>query len=87
MKHAGEAALAKFGPLLAELRKLDGLREPRPGCFYRKASAFLHFHEDPAGMFADIRGEEAWIRLPVNTQAEKRNLVRLAAKTLRHRNS
>ena len=26
--------------------------------FYRRSAAFLHFHEDPAGLFADIRGDD-----------------------------
>lgn len=82
MKHAGAAALATIEPLLTELRKLDGLREPKPGTFYRKSSAFLHFHEDPAGMFADLRDPDGWIRLPVNTTAERQKLVQLAEKLL-----
>jgi hypothetical protein len=34
----------------------------------------LHFHEDPAGFFADARLGPAWTRLPVNTAAERRRL-------------
>ena len=40
--------------LLAQLRALPGLTEKKRGVFYRKSRAFLHFHEDPKGMFADI---------------------------------
>ena len=29
--------------------------EKKRGVFYFKSRAFLHFHEDPKGMFADIR--------------------------------
>ena len=37
------------------LRTIDGLKERKRGVFYLKSRAFLHFHEDPAGLFADIR--------------------------------
>ena len=47
MKHAGPSALAEMDALLGELRKLEGLTERRPGVFYRRSRAFLHFHEDP----------------------------------------
>lgn len=82
MKHAGTAALLTIEPLLLDLRKLEALREPKPGTFYRKSSAFIHFHEDPAGMFADLRHSDGWTRLPVNTAAERRRLIRLAKQIL-----
>jgi hypothetical protein len=80
MKHAGEAALDSIEPLLTELRRLEGIRERKPGVFYKKSSAFIHFHEDPAGIFADVRREREWLRLPVNTPSERRQLVRLVRK-------
>jgi hypothetical protein len=55
MKHAGPTALDVLEPLLARLRGLDGLREKGRGVFYLKSRAFLHFHEDPCGLYADIR--------------------------------
>lgn len=58
MKHAGPAALDALEPLLAELRALPGLIERSQGVFYRKGRAFLHFHEDPKGLFGDIRDAE-----------------------------
>jgi len=56
VRHAGPATLDVLEPLLAELRALPGLNEKRRGVFYAKRRAFLHFHEDPAGLFADLRG-------------------------------
>jgi len=41
--------------LVLALRALKGLKEQRPGIFYRRSRAFLHFHEDVAGIFADVR--------------------------------
>ena len=42
---------------MARIRDLPGLVEKQRGTFYRKSRAFLHFHEDPKGLFADIRIE------------------------------
>jgi hypothetical protein len=55
MKHAGPEALDALEPILARVRALPGLVEKKRGTFYRKSRAFLHFHEDPKGLFADIR--------------------------------
>ncbi len=55
MKHAGPAALDALEPLLAQIRLAGGLQEKSRGVFYRRGKAFLHFHEAPAGLFADIR--------------------------------
>lgn len=55
MKHAGPAALACLEDLLAALRGIPGLVERSRGVFYLRGRAFLHFHEDPAGIFADLR--------------------------------
>lgn len=57
MRHARAEALDRLEPLLEELRGLPGLVEKGRGIFYRRGKAFLHFHEDPAGLFADLRGE------------------------------
>lgn len=58
MKHAGPAALDRLEDLLAPIRATDGLTEKARGVFYRRSRAFLHFHEDPAGLFADIRAAD-----------------------------
>ena len=58
MRHARPAALDQLEPLLARLRQIDGLRERARGVFYLRSKAFLHFHEDPAGLFADIRAAD-----------------------------
>jgi len=58
MKHAQAAALDKLEPLLERLRQIVSLKEKSRGVFYLRSKAFLHFHEDPAGLFADIRTED-----------------------------
>ncbi|MGH7015749.1 MAG: hypothetical protein ACRED8_01545 [Caulobacteraceae bacterium] len=55
MKHAGSAALDALEPLLAKIRAADRLKERSRGVFYRKGRAFLHFHEEPSGLYADVR--------------------------------
>jgi hypothetical protein len=55
MRHAGPCALDRLESLLVEIRRLDGLKEKSRGVFYLGSKAYLHFHEDPAGLFADVR--------------------------------
>jgi len=55
MKHATPAALDDLGALLEELRHLPGLVEKKRGIFYCRSRSFLHFHEDPSGLYADVR--------------------------------
>ncbi|XGV95131.1 MAG: hypothetical protein ACAF41_20580 [Leptolyngbya sp. BL-A-14] len=71
MKHADDRALDQLTDLLTVLRTIDGLKEKKRGIFYRKGQAFLHFHEDPTGLFADLRSTSDWERFPVNTPEEQ----------------
>lgn len=75
MKHAGNAALDQLDGLLEEIRGFGQLKEKSRGVFYRKAEAFLHFHEDRQGLFADLRVDGSWERLAVNTTKEKQKLL------------
>jgi hypothetical protein len=85
LRHAGPEALARLEPLVAELRGLDALEERRPGIFYLRSRAFLHFHEDPAGLFADLRVGAEWLRLPVEKRPQQRALLRRVGELLRAR--
>ena len=76
MKHAGPETIARLAPLLAELRNLAPLREPKPGTFYRGSSAFLHFHEDADGDFADLKVDGDWERSRVVSVRERATLLR-----------
>jgi hypothetical protein len=84
MKHAAAKALDALEPLLAELRTLEGPKEKKRGVFYLKSRAFLHFHEDPAGHFCDVRLDPAgdFDRFPVNTRSQQRDLLRRVTSTL-----
>ena len=55
MKHASPQALDQLEELLAAIRSTGALKERTRGVFYRNSKAFLHFHEDAAGLFADVR--------------------------------
>lgn len=70
MKHAGPTALDALANLLGSIRERGDLKEPRPGVFYRNGKAFLHFHEDAAGLFADLRVSQEWERFRV-TEADE----------------
>jgi hypothetical protein len=75
MKHAGAAALRDLSDLLEQIRVREGIKEKRLGIFYRKSKPFLHFHEDPAGLFADLHLGADFARYPVNTKREWRVLM------------
>ena len=75
MKHATPATLDSIEPLLAGIRKAGALRERRRGIFYLKSIAYLHFHEDPAGLFADVKLGGAWKRLNVSSARARRDLL------------
>jgi hypothetical protein len=77
VKHAGAGALDALSDLLETLRTRAVLVEKRPGIFYLKGKAFLHFHEDRAGLFADLRQGGDWRRLPVNSSDERSEVLAL----------
>jgi len=77
MAHADEAALQRLLPLLRQLREIKGLREMKPGIFYLKGSAFIHFHDDAGVLVADLKkaGSSGFDRYPVDTPPGQRKLV------------
>jgi hypothetical protein len=82
VRHATPAALDELEPLLSRLRKLDQLVEKKRGVFYRKSKAFLHFHEDPAGLHADVRLDTDFERFRVQTGEEQDALVERITRSL-----
>jgi hypothetical protein len=79
MKHAGAATLDQLEPLLQRIRACGGLREKSRGIFYLKSRAYLHFHEDPAGIFVDIRAADGkdFDRLKLDAAIEAELLTRV----------
>ena len=82
MKHATQTALDTLRDLLDTIREKRGLREKTPGIFYRKSKSFLHFHEDPAGMYADLSMGARFERFPVNTGKQWKVLLRAIDRVL-----
>jgi hypothetical protein len=83
VKHISPAALDELEQVLGELRRLEGLTEKKRGVFYRGSRAFLHFHEDPRGLFADVRVDTDFERFRVTTQAERRRLIAIVRRAAR----
>ena len=82
VRHIREDGLDELEDLLVELRRLDGLREKKRGVFYRGSRAFLHFHEDPTGLYADVRLDAEFERFRVSEPVERADLVRRVAAAL-----
>ncbi|MET0273059.1 MAG: hypothetical protein ABW360_08720 [Phenylobacterium sp.] len=78
MRHARDQDLDRLEDLLVRLRALPGLVEKKRGVFYRRSRAFLHFHEDPKGLFADI-GDD---RFDVTEEPGRLALLRAVAERL-----
>ena len=76
MRHARPEDLDRIEPLLALVRALGVLKEKQRGCFYLKSRGFLHFHEDPKGMFADIGDDRVRVDDPAGAAVV---LARVAA--------
>jgi hypothetical protein len=83
VKHVSRAGLDELEDLLRELRSVDGLKEKTRGVFYRGSRAFLHFHEDPSGLYADVRVDAGFERFRVTTKAERKRLVSLVRRSTR----
>ncbi len=84
MRHVTAERLGRIGPLLEQLRGIDGLNEPKLGTFYRKRNAFLHFHEHGDDLFADVKLDGVQFeRVRVTTKTEQRALVASVRRALR----
>jgi hypothetical protein len=84
MRHARDQDLDRIDGLLAQVRTLPGLVEKKRGVFYRKSKGFLHFHEDPKGMFADLTGADGvgFDRIDVTEPAGQAALLAAARERL-----
>jgi hypothetical protein len=71
VRHATPDDLDHLEPLLAELRKLPGLRERKRGYFSRESGAFLHFHEDADDFYVDVKLDSKFQRMRVTSLSEQ----------------
>ncbi len=76
MRHARPEDLDQIDGLLAQLRALGAMKEKKRGSFSLGSKGFLHFHEDAAGMFADVKLRDEFERFRVSTKAEQAAFVR-----------
>ena len=65
-----------------QLRKKADLTEKKPGIFCRKALAFLHFHEDEDGLFADVKVGTKFQRHRVSIRAEQSVVLKIVEEQL-----
>jgi hypothetical protein len=75
MIHATASTLNKLEPLLERLRTFTKLKEKSRGIFYYKSKAFLHFHEDAQGLFADVSISSSWTRFSVDSASDYQQLI------------
>ena len=69
------AALERLAPLLEVLRAHPALKEARPATFYLDGQEFLHFHETPSVVFADVLLARGRVHMPVSSAAEQGELL------------
>ena len=75
VRHARAQALDELEPFLERLRAVPGLVEKTRGVFYVRSKAFLHFHEDPSGVHADVRLGSDFTRVRAETAEERDELL------------
>jgi hypothetical protein len=75
VRHARAEALDDLEPFLERLRAVPGLVEKKRGVFYVRSRAFLHFHEDPSGLHADVRLGPEFTRVRAETADERDALL------------
>ena len=69
-------------PLLSVLRNNSALVEVIPTVFHHNGRDFIHFHEEPEGLFADVRLTRGQVRLPATSQTDQAELLEAIEDTL-----
>ena len=72
--------MQQLSNLLDQIRQRQGLKEKKLGIFYRKSKSFLHFHDDPAGTFADLTVSETFENAAASHKCQTKNLLLNRAK-------
>jgi hypothetical protein len=84
MRHAGRETLEELEAVLKVVRSMPRIVERTPGCFYLGAKGFLHFHEDPMGIFADVKlNGEKFERMRVSSRRERERFLKLVREFFR----
>ena len=77
MAHADPKALEPLLPLLRQLREIKGLKEMKPGIFYCRGAAWVHFHDEQGALVADLKraSGSGFDRYPLATPQGQRKLL------------
>jgi hypothetical protein len=70
-----DSTLDMLAPLLDALRGYTVLDEIRPATFHLKGRDFIHFHETPHGVAADVRLARGLVQMPVSTNVQQAELL------------
>ena len=70
-----QASLDQIAPLVDVLRANPALEEVRPLTFNLNGREFLHFHDYPHGVTADVRLTRRVVRMRVVSEAEQAELL------------
>jgi hypothetical protein len=77
-----EATLETITPLINFLRSYDVLEEAGDSKFLLKGRDFIHFHDDPDGLWADAILSKGRVRVSVSSASEQGDLMEKIAKRL-----
>jgi hypothetical protein len=77
-----EATLEKLLPLLNFLRSYEVLEETGENKFLLGGRDFIHFHDDPDGLWADAKLSKGRIRVSVAGASEQGELMEMIASKL-----
>ncbi len=64
-----------LAPLLGALRGYSTLDEVKPATFHLRGRDFIHFHETPDGVVADVLLARGRVHMPVSTSREQAELL------------
>ena len=77
-----ESTLEALAPLLKVLRAHPALHEIRPATFHLKGRNFVHFHEEPEGVFADVLLAKGRVHMPVSSPTEQAEFLQRIGQVL-----
>ena len=68
--------------LLNFLKSYEILNEVEPTNFNLNGKRFIHFHDEPVGLWADIFLSKGVLRMPANTASEQADVIGTIEPTL-----
>jgi hypothetical protein len=77
-----ETTLKRLTPLLSFLRSYEVLEEAGESRFLLRGRDFIHFHDDPDGLWADAKLSRGRIRISVASASEQGELMEIIARKL-----